>query len=81
MSCLLQRTYLRFKTLENKGINDHVKKLPIVPVHAPDFKRGIDHFCIDAGGRDLVDGKIACIYLIQKSNANRPKTLHFGTFH
>jgi predicted naringenin-chalcone synthase len=52
-----------YKTLKANGAEDLAAKLPVVKPYVPDFKRCIDHFCIHAGGRAVIDGKSIPLFL------------------
>jgi len=64
------------KTL-NKAFK--TKKFPPVKVYVPDFKRGVDHFCIHAGGRAVIDGIEKNMKLEQfHTEASRMTLLNYG---
>jgi len=62
LSRKLAKLFLRAsKTKERASV---LHKLFYVPTYVPDFKRGIDHWCIHAGGRAVVDGIVKNLKLL-----------------
>lgn len=68
------------KWLISQGKKDlALKYIPVVKQYVPDFKRGIDHFCIHAGGRAVIDGIEKNMKLEPyHSEASRMTLLNYG---
>lgn len=67
------------KFLNNNGGENLAMKLPKIRPYVPDFKRGIDHFCIHAGGRAVIDGIEKNMKLEHyHSEASRMALLNYG---
>ena len=67
------------KYLTNNGGENLAMKLPKIRPYVPDFKRGIDHFCIHAGGRAVIDGIEKNMKLEHyHSEASRMALMNFG---
>jgi len=67
------------KTLTSAGKEKWAVNLPHPKVFVPDFKRGIDHFCIHAGGRAVIDGIEKNMKLeLFHSEPSRMALLNFG---
>ena len=52
------------KLLKMCGREKLAEKFPQVKCYVPDYKLGINHFCIHAGGRGIIDGKLVQSYFI-----------------
>ena len=53
--------------------------VPKVKAYVPDFKRGIDHFCLHAGGRRVLDGIEKNLKLTpEHMAASRAALYHYG---
>jgi len=65
--------------LNGNGMGKAAGKVPVVKPYVPDFKTGIDHFCIHAGGRAVIDGIEKNLRLEPfHSEASRMTLLNYG---
>merc|ERR1712096_469426 len=53
--------------------------LPRIPPYMPEFKRGLDYFCIHAGGRGVIDGVEKNLHLSPRdAEPSRQTLFHYG---
>jgi 3-ketoacyl-CoA synthase len=67
------------KRLEAAGKKEWAAAIPTPVPYVPDFKKGVQHFCIHAGGRGVIDGIEKNLSLLPRHTAPSRATLsRFG---
>jgi predicted naringenin-chalcone synthase len=67
------------KSCKANGHEKMASHVPTIKPYVPDFKRGIDHFCIHAGGRAVIDGIESNLRLeTYHTEASRMALLNYG---